>query len=238
MRKLIIKKNGQEIHSVEEWFRLAPPEGGKKQWVPLHSAYEQGDYFTHYDGYVPKEIDDYLNDIGVDSSDLEAEPEAITSLYEDGFGKNGPRHHDSLLWNTGVAMGIEAKATETLDEYVTDKCKGNCSPNQRLRYHGLCKRILNKDIKECSNIRYQLLSATAGTLIEARNKTINKAALVVLLFESEITSKEHIENTRKDIEAFTSCLKVKSNGSFEVPFAPQIDFYVKFIVTKASSYKN
>lgn len=165
-----VKNNKIEIHSVDQdWFRLAPPEGGLKQWVDLHSAKELAKYFIHSGGFVPKEIDDYLSQIGADETPFVAEPEKITSLCKDGFGANGPRHHDLLMWNHQMVVGLEAKATETLDQYVTEKVKGNMSNNQKLRYPGLCKRLLGKEFEECSDIRYQLLSATAGTLIEAKN---------------------------------------------------------------------
>ena len=229
MRKIYIKKNNKEIHSNQGWLEIAPPEGGEKQWKPLHSASEFADYCLFTDGYVPKEIDDYLSSLGISDDSFDAEPECITSLCEYGFGKNGPRHHDLLMQSKEIVVGIEAKATETLDEYVTEKCKGKLSPNQELRYPGLCREILGRELKECSNIRYQLLSATAGTLIEARKRGVKKAALIILLFESEITSKEHVLGTKNDVDVFCNMLKKKPNGSYEIPFAPDIDFYVEYI---------
>ena len=240
MKKLRIQKNNQLILSVEGWKRLAPPEGGDKQWVPLHSAMELAKYCIHYNGSVPKEVAEYLDSIGVNSSDFVSEPECITSLYEDGFGKAGPRHHDLLMWNDEIVVGIEAKATETLDEYVTEKCKKNgvvkYSANQMKRYPGLCERLLNKSIDKCSDIRYQLLSSAAGTLIEARNRNLKKACLLVVLFSSEIVPQEHIELTRKDLESFTKCLKKNDNGSYKSFFLSDIDLFINLIVVDTKTY--
>lgn len=241
MKKLSIQKNNQLITSVDDWKRLAPPEGGDKQWVSLHSAMELANYCIHYLGNVPKEIDEYLSRIGIKSSNFLSEPECITSLYKDGFGKAGPRHHDLLMWNNEIVIGVEAKATETLDEYVTEKCKKNgiikYSENQLKRYPGLCERLLNKSIDKCSDIRYQLLSSAAGTLIEARNRNLNKACLLVVLFSSEIVPQNHIELTKKDIENFISCLKKNKNGSYKTTFLPNIDLFIELLVVDVKTYK-
>ncbi len=240
MRNLIIKKGKEQINSVDDWKRLAPPEGGDKQWVPLHSAMELAKYCIHYNGCVPKEIDQYLNSINVSDEELESEPESITSLCEDGFGKAGPRHHDLLMWNKEMVVGVEAKATETLDEYVTEKCKKNgvvkYTENQAKRYPGLCDRLLNKQISECNDIRYQLLSAAAGTLIEARNRKVNKACLLVVLFTSDIVSQEHIELTKNDISSFVDCLDKNNDGSYKTHFLPEIDLFVKLLIVDVDSY--
>ena len=234
MRQLIIQKNKQAIHTKEQWFQFAPPEGGEKQWAPLHSAHEFARYFELCDGFVPSAIDSFLDQLGIRSSYFDSEPERITSLCEHGFGKNGPRHHDLLMWSDEAVIGIEAKATETLDEYVTDKCKKDgvvhYAENQRKRYPGLCEKLLNRPIEECSSIRYQLLSATAGTLIEAERLGVGKAVVLVVLFKSEIVDEAHIQGTRQDIINFSEFLERQPNGSYRTPFMPDIELSLGFVV--------
>ena len=236
MRELEIKKDGEYINSNKEWLEKAGPKSKEKQWKEKHSASELADYCLFYKGFVPKDIDNYLNELHIRSEKFDGEPECKTSLKDDGFGSGGDRQHDLLMWNKEMVVGIEAKATEDLDEYVTNKYKDPDTENHTLRYPGLCKRLLGKEIGECSNIRYQLLSATAGTLIEARNKKVKKAALIIVLFKSDITTTKHIDETKEDIDNFVKCFDKKPNGSYIVKFMPEIDFYVKFIEVDINTY--
>lgn len=227
MNTIKIVKKEKEITTLKSWFELAPPEGGERQWKDKHSAKEFAKYMTINLPQVPMEVDSVISSIGVYDSSFIAEPECITDLESEGFGKRGPRHHDMLLIGEKLIIGIEAKATEELDDYVTEKYKG--TSNHDLRYKGLCKSILNRELSECSLVRYQLLSASAGTLIEAQKREIAKALCLVVLFSSDITSRDHIEATKKDVEYFKTLLTRNDNGSFKTPFAPEIELYIEFL---------
>ena len=244
------KKEEHEIIDEKTWFDYAPPEGGEKQWVPLHSALEFAKYCTKNYNHVPHEINKILDDLKIDSVSFEAEPEATTSLAKDGFGKAGPRHHDLLMWKDNeIVVGIEAKATETLDKYVTDvfaslkaKNKNNqLTDNQEKRYPGLCERILGMKLEDCCNIRYQLLSATAGTLIEAKRHHTNKAAVIVILFESCLTTEEHIKETEQDIKVFETAFKkrkqnIKDNNINKELLEPEIEVSFHFVRVDACHF--
>lgn len=239
MRKLTIKKNGKEIYTNGGWFRAAPPEGREKQWVPSFSASELADYFLRYKGFVPPEIDAYLNEIGIVSNSFNSEPECKTDLEKEGFGEKGPRQHDLLIKSdtNEVIIGLEAKAREDLDEYVTEKGDDPLTPNQEKRYAGLCDKLLGRELNNCENIRYQLLSATAGTLIEADKLGAKKAVLLIVLFKTPVVSQEHIQSTKKDIETFLKCLKQSNNGSYKTAnFKPDIDLFVKTLIIDVNSY--
>ena len=241
MRENRIIKNKKEIKTNRQWFNAAPPTGGKKQWVPLHSASELADYFLHSGNSIPSEIDEILDEINI-SKDIcfTSVPEHQTVLDPKLFGINGPRNHDLLMIanNKEVVIGIEAKATESLDKYVS-AYKAE-TPNSQLRYNGLCEQILNKDKDQCANIRYQLLSAAAGTLIEAELNHSKKAVVLVILFNSKIVSSDHILNTKSDIDNFKKALseyKKLGKDEFETPFKPGIKLYVRFIVVDVCSYQ-
>ncbi len=239
MRKLTIKKDGKEIFTNGGWFRAAPPEGKEKQWVPSYSASELADYFLRYKGFMPPEIDSYLLEIGIVSESFSSEPECCTSLEKDGFGYRGPRQHDLLITSdtNEVVIGLEAKAREDLDVFVTEKGDGPLTPNQEKRYAGLCEKLLGLKLEDCSNIRYQLLSAAAGTLIEADKRHIKKAVLLFLLFKTPIVSEDHIASIGIDIENFVSLLTKNNDGSYKCKnFKKDIDLYVKYLVVDMRSY--
>ena len=69
MKTITIVKDGKTPHTNREWFKLAPPEKGEKQWKPYHSASELADYFLHYENNLPPEIDNLLTDLNISSND-------------------------------------------------------------------------------------------------------------------------------------------------------------------------
>ncbi len=74
-----------------------------------------------------------------------------------------------------------------------------------------------------------MLSACAGTLIEAKERNIDKALCLIILFSSNITEQNHIDATRKDVEYFKSLLTKNPNGSFKTVLAPDVNLYVDFL---------
>ena len=79
-------------------------------------------------------------------------------------------------------------------------------------------------------LRYQLLAATLGTLLEAQKANASKAALVVLTFVD--TSKESegmIRKIEEDLNYFISTIsKYKKGGKYyELPAFKEIEFYVE-----------
>lgn len=246
MRKNRIIKNNKTPTTNRQWFNIAPPKQGKKHWVPYHSASELADYFLAYSGEVPPEIDGVLNELKIPAeAAFESEPECETPLIpEKTFGINGPRNHDLLMvMENEVVIGIEAKATEDLDKYVTAYKTDDHESNAFLRYEGLCKQILNREKKKCEGIRYQLLSAAAGTLIEAEQHHADKAILLVILFNSKIVPPSHVVTTNKNIEDFKHALKENgysnpNSRAFRTPFKKDIDLYVEFLIVDVCSYKD
>ena len=82
-----------------------------------------------------------------------------------------------------------------------------------------------------------MLSATAGTLIEADKRHIKKAVLLILLFKTPVVSDDHIASTGIDIENFVSLLTKNNDGTYKCKnFKEDIDLYVKYLVVDMSSY--
>lgn len=228
MRKIIINKDNKIISTIEDWFEFAPPEGKEKQWKDKHSAKELARYFINNWPSMPVEIDKILDNIGVTSKLFLCEPERETDFVSNGLGYGKSRQHDILLMGNDIVIGLEAKATENLDKYVLEKFDSS-KYNHHLRYDGICNAIIGKSAAECDLIRYQLLSATMGTLLEAKKSNIKKAMVLIIVFESDITTKEHTKLTEEDVEYFKSFLTKKKNGSFSTPYAPDIDLYIEMI---------
>ena len=84
-----------------------------------------------------------------------------------------------------ITMSVEGKVSEPFGEIV-DKWlhKDGQVANRRLRLEGLC-RILNLEIGEVLDLRYQLLHRTASALIEAERFSASTAVMLVHSFSSK-----------------------------------------------------
>lgn len=232
MRKTTIYgRDNHIISNVEEWFEYAPPKRGAKQWKDDYSAKELAKYFVNYLGHVPPEINAALDKYGSNDKEIKSFAEYTTPL--DDFNSGEGRNHDLLMVGESIVVGIEAKVKESLDYYVLDKIK-DATPTAKERYEMLCRAILNKNIEECENIRYQLLSATAGTLIEAEKANVNKAALLIVVLKFDGVS----DTTRNDVDNFKLALKPfqKSDGSFNIPYKPNINLFIDYIEINPLTY--
>src|SRR4051812_14992171 len=84
----------EPIRTLEEWFSHAPPKGGRKQWVPLRSAYQLAEAWCGTGAAVApieflRMLTDHplLNDLAL----LEGWAEHKTDLRGE---QRGPRVHD------------------------------------------------------------------------------------------------------------------------------------------------
>jgi len=195
----ILGGNGDPIDSVATWLNYAPPVKGVAHWVDGHSAKELAKAWCRK-GHpsVPAELQSLLDASpvtrGVQFSVGLAERVTRLDQYP-----GGHRNHDLLLVGqqgqsppATLVIGIEAKASERFDTVVSKKYEEG---EERLRNgdaSNLCKRVdqlvdaLFKNAGsrrvELFSLRYQLLTATAGTIIEAASRGANKAILVVHQF--------------------------------------------------------
>ena len=135
MYKLDLKKNAKKINSVNYWKELAPPKNPNSQWKDGRSAKELANYIINGNGYIPKEIEEILLDLGCNTNSIFCgEPEAITSLP----GKGGGRNHDLLLVQENeVVVGIEAKSDESLGNIVYKELFNDISDNKFTRINSL-----------------------------------------------------------------------------------------------------
>lgn len=157
--------NPKEIKELEQW----PKPVNKKQWKDGKSAKEFAKYMLSNGGYLPPEIEEI---IGKCPKNMEAVtyPEKVTSFGE-GFRSGHGRQHDALIFTKDFVIGVEAKVDEILGESISEKD----SENRKKRIKAFSGYLYGdenkaKDLK----IKYQLLSASVGTLMEAERNNKKK----------------------------------------------------------------
>lgn len=184
----IMNKSGVNISSIEEWKLNSPPASKVLHWQKGRSAYELAhSWLAGGQPQVPSALTELL-DSHIDLLGFEAEwavPEYETKL--DQFRGNG-RNHDLIILGAVNAkrtlIAIEAKVDETfgdlvrVDEARSIKNKPRSKAPERIRQ--LTQAVLGN--KDAVGLRYQLIHAVAGTVIEARKQEASQAVFVICEF--------------------------------------------------------
>lgn len=211
--------NGQ-VYDIETWFRYAPPMGGEKQWKDGRSAKELARFLTLKYPDLPQELVDILREFTSDKAEFFWAGEHETSFAKHGLGRGTGRNHDAILYNGDIFVGIEAKADEPFGDKYLDEEYENASDNKKKRIRGLNAMIFNDEIKNHKAIRYQLLTACGGTLLEAKEKGTANALVLILVFKKDgCYSDVNDYNNQKDLEKFleeTNALRMP-NGCYMIP---------------------
>ena len=221
-----IHKNGQAIKTLDDWFNLAPPKGKKKQWVDGRSAKELARAWCHNGQIkVPVDFEELVNNCpefcGLELNDAIPEHESKFDSYK-GEGRN----HDLLFFgnrdNTSVIGSVEAKADERFDKtilkrIVAIKKKKNPRSKALKRTEELIDAIVGKPVfSDVLNLRYQLLTAVAGLLVEAkkqfRESNNNLCLLIIHEFVSGSCSSTNLETNSNDLDLF---IKMLPNSEYD-----------------------
>lgn len=225
---MILNNNG--INNPNEWKRIAPPMGGDKQWKPGRSAMELANYMTKTLPNMPSEIEEVLLNFTNVNAEFDWAAEYVTKLTSFGLGRGEGRNHDAFLWNSDVVVGIEGKADEPLgSEYIRDALKSE-SVNKLHRLQGMVEMLFSGKPEAHGNIRYQLVTASVATILEATKRNVKNAVLLVIVFKKpgynedpipkKYFSEEKIQKNNEDIEAFIKETKAKEqNGMYLIPTA-------------------
>jgi hypothetical protein len=147
---------------------------------------------------------------------------------------SGPRNHDlivrgQLSSTDRVVVCIEAKAGETLGASVGEQCKAagaakskNASSNAPARLDGLLKRFVPYPPGEprVQQLRYQLLTALAGTLSEAESYQARHAVLMIHEFLTDERDRPDVVQTHdRDLWNFcTTVLDLEPPGGDQAPW--------------------
>ena len=210
-----ICKNGREIRSVDDWFDLAPPQGGIEQWVDGRNAKELAKAWFPASGspHMPPEFRSLLDrrEETRGAALDEGEPERVIAFDDCGEGA----HADLVLWGSaphGRMVGsIEAKADESFGGitgvYVDSSAARN--PRSRLpeRLGLLCRGVLGvgPDDERARALRYQLLTGVAGALVEAHKCNAEIVLFIVHEFLG-MTDDARVKANAEDLNGFVRLL--------------------------------
>ena len=213
--ELLIRKT-KTIKSIEDWQYVAPPKDAKKQWKDGRSAKELARLVTG-DRFLPL-VETMLSQIGIKESSFYAEPEAETFFQRKpiDLGTHGPRNHDLLMTGSKCVIGVEAKVSESFGETIENEwLQSNKGDNKKKRILGLVEFVAGikydsiEDLPESiKKLRYQLFTATAGTIQAALEKGFKQAILLILVFDGNVSKEagyeENIKNNMSDYNDFVN----------------------------------
>lgn len=212
-----------------------PPDRKLKQWQEGRSACELGRIWTaNGEPAVPSELIELLNShdatrgTAIRSGITEHETQLPPS------GSRGPRCHDLTLLaaegQSAATICIEAKADEPFGATVADqlrKADKRSVTRFRERLNWLTGSLLglsafndkdgNTVSEQIRNLPYQLLTATAGTLMEAEGRHSSKAILVIHEFRTPKTDDKKMEGNTTELNRFLGLL-LRQNGAADENF--------------------
>lgn len=213
MNHMLRNSTGQLIDSIDAW----PRPKREYQWQPGRSAMELArSWFRTGALACPEELTALLqsHDLTRGCELLDGQPEFVTPLPEFGEGRN----HDLWLRAASpagpVTICIEAKADEPFGACVADEIQQAMqrSPNTRLpaRIEALLELLFGRRCNPLDapwrDIRYQLITALAGTAIQAAADGASTAVLVVQQFCGPHLKKALQTQNDADLNAFVRVL--------------------------------
>jgi hypothetical protein len=186
--------DNSEIDSLDGWFDHAPPEKGLAQWKEGYSAKEQAKAWLRSGRpVVPDELWSAIADVAGDADEVYGRPEHQTRL--DRYSR--ARQHDlfGCIRRGGATtrvVGVEAKACEGFDGVVADRATAEAPSKKRSRCNLLGRALFGRAVldehtgavldPELASHGYQLWTAAVGTIIEAQQRDVDHAILVVHQF--------------------------------------------------------
>jgi len=204
---------GKKIDSLDDWLRLAPPAGAGqvaegRSFVEPGRAWVEGDAVDRVTGL----LEDHAGHGGV-----VIETGIVEKLTQFDDNPRGPRHHDLLATASFPAgmlvVGVEGKADETfgdpLDRHVRRAVDASPASGTPKRVDRLATTFFGSTLADDASLgglHYQLLSALAGTLVDAREQGAVEAILLIHEFRTARTDDRlHTENAAA-LDAFLAHL--------------------------------
>ena len=137
----------------------------------------------------------------------EAYPEHVTRLDE---FRGEHRSHDLLLVGSAdgrkTVVGVEGKNDESfgpvVGTYHADKQSGDAPSKVPDRIDQLVATLFGSGLEPVAHLRYQLLTASVGTLIEAQQRGAEQAVLVVHVFRAPDSDPTKVATNAADYGAF------------------------------------
>lgn len=223
--EIIIKKEKDDkvypINNVKDWKTYAPPQNPNTQWVEGKSAKTLAEYVFKDDKKdFEQKIGGLLSSLSLAiPQTFTCEPEAKT-YFPSNWGTSGPRSHDLLMvGKADILIGIEAKVDEPFGEKLStmrktaEKKNADGGKNMNLRIDSILNFLYPKGAPTNSeDLMYQLLSATAGTIIEAKRQGKKNAVALFMVFKTKGIQQNRIEDNNSKFEVFCKSLGLSLEG--------------------------
>jgi hypothetical protein len=253
-----ITKNGVLIRTLDDWKRHAPPKGLERQWEPDRSALECAKAWCGGDAgpCAPNEITVLLNSHRHTQG---AELQTAIPEHRVPFDKlrGEPRNADLVIKASTkervLAISIEAKADEPFDRTVqeivadtVDKVAHGVRSRLNIRVEKLAASLLpayRGGLPRLGDLRYQLLTATAGALAYAAIEEADCAVLIIHEFITNRTTDENHKVNSHDLNVFVRRLtngderevtEGKLIGPLKVPGIPLFTTPIPLYIGKTS----
>ncbi len=225
-----LNKHERCIIDTESWRKERPPKKGDVQWVEGRSAMELAKYITSNLPNVPAKIESAISGIVPCHACFDWDAERVTHLPGKGEGRN----HDAVLWNDEVVVTIEAKVDEALGDLIGEELQ-TASVNKLQRISALLQYLFKEGFTDYKMLRYQLLTAAVGTILEAQGiKGCHTAVFLVVVFKTEKADRKKLLLNHQDIEAFLKATNAyEENSVYVIPNNTDIKLYFKEIVIEA-----
>lgn len=182
----LMSQRNVQIESVDDWRVFAPPKRKGAHWKAGHSALElAAAWFRSGQPLMPAEMDALLKSRPETRALIPrfAIAEATTTLDDCG---GEPRNHDLLVVGQGESalalVAVEAKVNERFGADTVASYLRKCKPRSKVprRISLLSRALFGREVDDqIGPLRYQLLTAAAGAVIEARRRGAARAIFVV-----------------------------------------------------------
>ena len=121
------------------------------------------------------------------------------------------------MFNSNIVVGIEGKADEPLGSQLIGDALENAGDNKKQRINGMIQMLFGDSPKNHKSIRYQLVTASVATLLEATKKNFKKAVLMVIVFKKDgCYSEEKIVANNADIQRFLTEISAMQKDEYYV----------------------
>jgi hypothetical protein len=201
-----------KIECLCQWFKKCPPKGGLRQWRDGRSAKETAKHWVHT---IPSQFKELLSQFNLNFRICS--PEFVSKFDKYGNATNG-RNHDLLILaknelKKNAVISIESKADETFGDTISGTLNAaTIRLQQNPRSNGL-RRIEKLRLAIFGNLndgqlplRYQILTALAGTLAEAKIQNATKAIFIVQIFLSDEINLAYHNGNQNDLNRFVDYL--------------------------------
>jgi hypothetical protein len=201
---------------ITDWRRWPHPKRAY-QWRSGRSAMELARaWFTSRTATCPPEVMALCDSHPLTSGTclVEGRPEHVTALPERGEGRN----HDLLVFGRregrDVVISVEAKVDEPfgepIGEYWARKRRTSKPTRAPERIEALLAMVFGSearpDAEPWRGLRYQLLTAVAGTALEAARREADTAVVIIHEFCTADRDTAKVARNASDLQAFMTAL--------------------------------